>query len=144
MIHHEAIDILKRNWQASLSPPDRRPIPDWLHDHWVLPASYAQPGRFDINTSRHLVAPFLAFQNDFTREISCMAAIQTGKTLVAEGCITWALSNSPGPTMWTFQTDDDATEHCNQRFMAALKSVQKIRDMLRYFARARNEDSNEV
>lgn len=130
MIHHEAFATLDRSWRISLAPPDRRPIPDWLHEHWVLPASYAQPGRFDIATSRYLIDPFTAFQDDAVREITCMAPIQTGKTLLAEGCITWALCNAPGPIMWTFQTDADASEHCNQRFMAALKAVPQVRAML--------------
>ena len=118
------------SWRVGWKKPDRRPIPDWLHDNWVLPAAYAQPGRFDISTSRHLVAPFEAIQADHVREVSLMGAIQTGKTLVVEGAIGWAACNSPGPIMWTLQTDEDAREHCNQRFMEALKSIRQIREML--------------
>lgn len=105
-------------------------MPEWLHDNWVLPASYAQPGRFDVTPSRHLVAPFAAIQSDTVREVSLMGAIQTGKTLVVEGAIGWAACNSPGPIMWTLQTDEDAREHCNQRFMEALKSIRQVRDMM--------------
>lgn len=117
-------------WRAGWKRPDRRPIYDWLHDHWVLPASYAQPGRFDVSTSRHLIAPFDAIQSDAVREVSLAGAIQTGKTLVVEGAATWATCNSPGPMMWTLQTDEDAREHCNQRFMEAYKGVPAIREML--------------
>lgn len=117
-------------WRVGWRKPDRRAIPEWLHDHWVLPASYAQPGRFDVNTSRHLIAPFEAIQADHVREVSLMGAIQTGKTLIVEGAIGWAACNSPGPIMWTLQTDEDAREHCNQRFMEALKSIRQIREML--------------
>lgn len=116
--------------RGAMKPSDRRSIPDWLHDHWNLPASYAQPGRFDVTTSRHLIAPFEAIQSDHVREVSLMGAIQTGKTLVVEGAIGWAACNSPGPIMWTLQTDEDAREHCNQRFMEALKSIRQIREML--------------
>lgn len=119
-----------QTWRAGWKRPDRRPIYEWLHDHWVLPSSYAQPGRFDVTTSRHLIAPFDAIQSDEVREVSLAGAIQTGKTLVVEGAITWATVNSPGPIMWTLQTDDDAREHCNQRFMEAYKNVKQIRDML--------------
>ena len=118
------------SWRAGWRKPDRRPIYDWLHDHWVLPASYAQPGRFDVSTSRHLIAPFDAIQADHVREVSIAGAIQTGKTLIVEGAATWATCNSPGPMMWTLQTDEDAREHCNQRFMEAYKTVPQIRDML--------------
>jgi hypothetical protein len=118
------------SWRAGWKKPDRRPIHLWAHDHVVLPASYAQPGRFDISTSRHLIAPLEAIQDDKVREVSNMGAIQTGKSLLSEVAIAWAICNSPGPIMLTMQTDDDAREHCNQRFMEMLKSVQHIRDML--------------
>lgn len=59
-----------------------------------------------------------------------MGAIQTGKSLLSEIAIAWAICNSPGPIMLTMQTDEDAREHCNQRFMAMLKSVPQIRAML--------------
>jgi len=119
-----------QTWRAGWKKPDRRPIHEWLHDHWVLPASYAQPGRFDVSTSRHLIAPFDAIQSDGVREVSLAGAIQTGKTLVVEGAATWATCNSPGPMMWTLQTDEDAREHCNQRFMEAYRTVPQIRAML--------------
>jgi hypothetical protein len=119
-----------QTWRAGWRTPDRRKIYDWLHDHWVLPASYAQPGRFDVSTSRHLIKPFDAIQSDGVREVTCAGAIQTGKTLLVEGAATWATCNSPGPIMWTLQTDEDAKEHCNQRFMEAYTSVKQIRDMM--------------
>lgn len=119
-----------QSWRLGWRKPDRRPIPEWLHDHWVLPSAYAQPGRFDVSTSRHLIKPFEAIQADHVREVSMLAAIQTAKTLVVEGAIAWAACNSPGPIMWTLQTDEDAREHCSQRFMEALKSVRQIREML--------------
>lgn len=119
-----------QTWRAGWKKPDRRPIYEWLHDHWILPASYAQPGRFDVSTSRHLIAPFDAIQADHIREVSLAGAIQTGKTLVVEGAATWATCNSPGPMMWTLQTDEDAREHCNQRFMEAYRTVPQIREML--------------
>lgn len=117
-------------WRLGWQKPDRRKIYEWAHDHVTLPASYAQPGRFDIRTSRHMIGPFEAVQADHIREASWCGAIQTGKSLISEICIAWAACNSPGPTMWTMQSDDDAKEHCNQRFMEMLKGVRQIRDMM--------------
>ncbi len=118
------------SWRVGWKKPDRRPIYEWAHDHVVLPTAYAQPGRFDVSTSRHLIGPFEAVQNDAVREATWMGAIQTGKSLVSEISIAWAICNSPGPIMLTMQTDEDAREHCNQRFMEMLKSVRDIREML--------------
>ena len=117
-------------WRSGWRKPDRRSIPDWAHDNLFLPPAYAQPGRFDVSTSRHMLAPFAAVQDDRVREASWCGAIQTGKSLIVEASIAWAICNSPGPIMWTMQTDDDAREHCNQRFMEALKSVAQVRAIL--------------
>lgn len=95
-----------------------------------LPPAYAQPGRFDVATSRHLIGPFEAVQSDAVREASWAGAIQTGKSLVAELSVAWAICNQPGPVMWTMQTDDDAKEHCNQRFNEMLRSIAHIRELL--------------
>lgn len=118
------------SWRSGWRKPDRRPIWEWAHDNVTLPASYAQPGRFDASTSRHFLAPIAAIQNDTVREVTCMGAIQTGKSLISEIAIAWALCNSPGPTMLTMQTDDDAREHCNQRFFELLKNVPGIKAIL--------------
>lgn len=117
-------------WRVGWKKPDRRPIYHWLKENWILPPSYAQPGPFDITTSRHLIRPFNAVQADHIREASCCGAIQTGKTLWVEGSAVWATCMSPGPIMWTLQTDDDAKEHCEQRFMEAYRSVPQIKAML--------------
>lgn len=118
------------SWRAGWKKPDRRKIWQWAHDHVILPPAYAQPGRFDVSTSRHLIGPLEAIQDDAVREASWCGAIQTGKSLAVEIGIAWALCNSPGPAMWTMQTDDDAREHCNQRFMEMLRSIAQIRGML--------------
>lgn len=118
------------SWRAGWKKPDRRPIWDWAHDNVYLPPSYAQPGRFDVSTSRHLMGPLAAIQDDAVREATWMGAIQTGKSLASEIGIMWEICNSPGPTMLTMQTDEDAREHCNQRFFEALKSVPGIRAIL--------------
>lgn len=118
------------SWHAGWKKPDRRPIDIWAHDNVILPASYAQPGRFDVSTSRHLIGPLQAIQDDAVREASWYGAIQTGKTLAAEVGLMWATCNSPGPMMWTLQTDEDADEHCNERFMEAYKGVPDIALML--------------
>lgn len=121
---------LEKAWRNGWQRPDRRPIYEWAHDHVTLPPSYAQPGRFDVGSSRHLVKPFDAIQSDGVREVTCAGAIQTGKTLLVEISTMWAACNSPGPIMWTLQTDDDAKQHCNERYMEAMKSVPQIRNML--------------
>ncbi len=117
-------------WRAGWQKPDRRPLWEWAFSDVDLPATYAQPGHFDVRSSRYLIGPFAAFQNDLVREITCLGAIQTAKSLWLEICTAYALANSPGPMSFTMQTDDDAKEHCEQRFFPMLKNVPRIRAML--------------
>ena len=85
-------------WRVGWRQPDRRPIWAWAHDNVILPAAYAQPGRFDVQGSRHLIGPLNAIQDDHVREASWCGAIQTGKSLASEIGIAWAIANSPGPS----------------------------------------------
>jgi hypothetical protein len=117
-------------WLGSWQAPDRRPIYEWAHDTVTLPPAYAQEGRFSVASSRHLIEPLDAICDPTVRESTMAAAIQTGKTLVVELGILWALANAPGPVMWTLQTDDDAKEHWKQRFFALLKACPSVAAML--------------
>ncbi len=122
--------LLEKSWRLGWRKPDRRPIADWAYDNIYLPPAYAQPGRLDFKTSRHCLKPLAAVQSDAIREASWCGAIQTGKSLIVEAALAWAACNSPGPIMWTMQTDEDAKEQCNQRTMEMLMSVPQIRAML--------------
>lgn len=99
-------------WQGGWRAPDRRPIYEWAFDHIELPVGvYAIAGRFQVQQSRYLMAPFDAIQDMLVREVNICGAIQTGKTLIADIATSWIMVNDPGPIMWTFQADEDAKEH---------------------------------
>jgi len=64
------------------------------------------------------------------REVNILKAIQTGGTLVSELSTLWVIGNDPGPIMWTFQSDEDAKEHCKSRWNPLLQSVECLRPLM--------------
>lgn len=113
-------------WRAGWALPDRRPIWDWARDNVKLGGGYARQGAFDIRTCRHLEAPFAAVQADQVREITCRAAIQTLKTLFVEITSLWAITNEPGPIMWTQQDDASAKEHVKGRYRGLMMKCEPV------------------
>lgn len=126
----QTLDFPTPGWCASWRKPDRRPIYEWATDHVTLPPSYPPGGKFAIGPNRHLIEPFEAAQDPKVREVTCAAAVQTGKTLWIEVCGMWFMVNDPGPGMWTLQTDSDAKQHWKERYFELLKSTPAIRAML--------------
>ena len=116
-------------WKIGFTKPERMPIDEWLR-RVSLGAGYAIQGPFRAETSRYLIEPLRCIQSDEVREVSVLAAVQTGKTLVAEMGIAWSTVNAPGATMWTMQSDEDAKEHCEGRFNALLRTVPEISALL--------------
>lgn len=117
-------------WRSGCALPDRRPVQDWARDHVKLGGGYARQGSFDIRTCRHLEQPFAAVQDDHVREITCRAAIQTLKTLFVEITSLWAITNEPGPMMWTQQDDDSAKEHTKGRYRGLLRNCEPVSRIL--------------
>lgn len=111
------LSALARNYRQGWRVPDRRPIYEWARENVILPSggTYAIPGRFDVGYSTHLVDVFHAFADLHTRQINILKAIQTGGSLGADVFFQWIYGNSPGPTLWSFQSDDDAMEHFTSR-----------------------------
>lgn len=117
-------------WKRGWALPDRRPVYDWARDFVHLGGGYARQGSFDIRTCRHLLEPFEAVADERVREVTCRAAIQTLKTLFVEICSLWAISNEPGPIMWTQQDDESAAEHVKGRYRNLLKGCEPVARLL--------------
>lgn len=117
-------------WRNGWAKVDRREIYEWAKDHVVLPSSYAQPGPFDVSTSRYMIEPFHAIKDHTVRQVDIRKAIQTAGTLVVEVSILYFLANAPGPMMWTQQDDASAKEHCKGRFNALMKRCPPVRALI--------------
>jgi hypothetical protein len=113
-------------WQRTLIPPDTREIYDWVAQEGELPSSYAMPGRFDPDSAPFIKEPLEALRSAAVREVVDMSSIQSLKTLEGEMWLAHSIANNPGATQWLQNTDEEAKEHAQERFLDFLLSFAPI------------------
>lgn len=113
-----------------LPQPDRSRIYDWARKHVELPESYAMPGKFNVRLSPWLIDIFDALQDDAVRTVTVSAAIQSGKTLIADVWVPWLIVNQPGPISWTMHTDDMVERHAKSRLNPILERCEPVARLL--------------
>lgn len=117
-------------WAKAFSPPDRRSIIDWGGEKVTLPPVLAKSGRFEVEGSRHFIAPFQAIRHDRVRGIRILAPVRGGKTLIVDVSVPWGIVNDNASVLWVMQDKDIAADHAETRQMPILLSVPEIRPML--------------
>lgn len=114
--------FIAHTWFDAFRKPDRRPIYDWAHDNITqLPAVYGDRRQFSVTGSRHFIAPFHAIQSPRIHEISVLAPVRSGKTLLADISIPWFIAEEHASVLWVLQTDDVAKEHAELRLWPILE-----------------------
>ena len=127
VMHPEIIKSFRRG----IRYPDLRSSYDWAREHVHLhPGGYAISGKFEVSTSRHLIAPLEALDDPRVPVVNILKATQTGGTLIADIKVLHWLANHPGPTLWNFNTESVAEQHAASRFMVALRNCAVIRPLL--------------
>lgn len=119
-------DPLLAAFSAGWEPPDSRPIVEWAKENIYLPLAYAIPGPFRPDTSRHILDPFAALEDDSRRMVNILKATQTFGTGIADIWVPWTLDNCPGPTMWNWNSDTLATQHAETRAMPVIRGVKRL------------------
>jgi phage terminase large subunit GpA-like protein len=122
-------DVIQQAWSNAFAARDRRPIPDWAHDHVWLSPPITRTGRFDVSSSRHFVEIFDALKNDYRREVNILKPVRGGGSLIGDVLVLWAMVNDPGPYMELFQTDRVAAEHAEARLMPNFRNCRLTADL---------------
>ena len=106
-------------------------IYDWARKNISLPPGvYAEPGPFNVHKSRYLIEPFHAIKDNGTRVVICNAAVQTGKSLLADISIPYFVLHKPGPIQFSQATDEMVKNHINNRLYPLLQSCKPLRSIL--------------
>lgn len=132
MSEKQAIDWTARRdrWRAP-SPPDRRPIYEWVRDNLEeLPEVYAIRGRFDVRNSPWLIEPFHSMQDPRIRRTSVLKAVQSAGTLLAELTTLWRIVNDPGPMTFTTQSDEMAALEAKTRLWPLMERCPAVARLL--------------
>lgn len=110
---------------AAMKPPSNLDVVDWACKYVKLPQSARSP-QFDIDSTPWLRWPMQQIADDENKEVVLMAPVGSGKTTMLEGVLPWIICEEPGPTLVTFQTDNDARDWVDTRFHPSLKLNEKI------------------
>lgn len=123
------IQELKDSHHRGWTLPFRGAIYEYARD-LDLQNGYAIKGSFDINRSKYLIAPFNAVLNPNVRECIFLAAVQTGKSLIADLAVPYWIEHDPGDSLWLLQDDKFASTYMEGRFLPLLRRTKSIRPWL--------------
>lgn len=121
-------NIMLEAFADAMRPPSRLSAPEWCSKNVKLPHSARSP-QFDISATPWLREPMLDISDNDNKEVVIVAPVGSGKTTLFEGLIPWIISEEPGPTLVTFQTDDDAKQWAETRLQPSLKMCDPIKGL---------------
>lgn len=123
--------MIAEAWKGIWKKPDRRQIYEWAAENVYLPAGvYTRPGDFDVQGSRHFIAPFEALHNDLVHQASVRWPVRFGKTLLADVWLQSVVARDPGPFMWNLCTGTLAKRHAPTRVIPVMKACPPVKELL--------------
>ncbi|HWL53857.1 MAG TPA: terminase gpA endonuclease subunit [Chthoniobacteraceae bacterium] len=117
--------VLEKARRSSYAPRDRRTLEQWAKGV-KLPSAYAINGPFDLSISPWLRRQWEALDDPLVREVTCVAAVRTGKTLGADLFFAKEIATNSVPMMFNIGNEDDAKEHAKTRFLPLLRSIPSV------------------
>lgn len=112
---------------ASILPPDRRPIPEWIADNRILPRGSAEEGRKKVSRTPAIAPVYHWFRDPFIREIVVLKSAQIGYTDAMVDLILWVAVNDPSPTAIFFADQNTAKKMMRARIRPALEGIGLIK-----------------
>lgn len=119
----EILDAIRSGW----SLPFRGEIYEYAANIELPRSGYAKPGPFRVSESKYLIEPFKALHNPAIRQVIGLAAVQTGKSLLADLWVPYIIEHDPGPTLWLMQDDDFIIKFQADRFMPIMRNTPSLR-----------------
>jgi hypothetical protein len=86
-------------------------------------------GRFDLSGSQHFVAPLNSIGSDRVREVNIMAPPRSGKTLLPDVSVPWAVACDSASVLWVFQDEANAKLHGELRAHPIIKSCPQLKSI---------------
>ena len=87
------------------------------------------PGNFKSANSPWVRDVMEAMTNPDIRTVSIIAPVQSSKTLGAELCLCYIISNFPGPCLWLSQTDADAKDEAESRLHKLFEECPEVKKL---------------
>lgn len=105
-------------------------IISWAERNINLSSAHGESGPLRLSRSKYLIEPLLALSDRQVSQVVCQAAVQTGKTLIAEVFLLWSLINRPGSIQWFAQTDTKSEEVMLSRIKPMMLACKDLMPLL--------------
>lgn len=109
-------------------PPSELAPPEWISQNVKL-ANSERSNKFDITQTEWLRKPLMALANPNINQVVFYAPTGCGKSTMAEGLISWAVTERPGPFLYMSQTNATSKTWKETRLDFALKSCDYVRKL---------------
>ena len=103
-------------------------IVEWAEEKIVLPSWEPRPGPLRLETYQKGILS--EYQNPLTRQISLMMCTQSGKTLMTQVIIGFAIENDPQPMMWVGASKEDVKKFIQGKLEPLVDSAESVRELV--------------
>lgn len=84
-------------------------------------------GRFDMNLTPYLIQPLKTLANYDIENVFIIGPTQSGKTVIAQTCVAWAIDQDPGPMLYTYPDELTAEKALDKKIGGMIKSTPFLR-----------------
>lgn len=109
---------------------DTSDIHEWAEKNIVLAGQFNPTGPFKTSLSPYIIEPLRAIKDHGVREVVCLAATQTAKSIILMLSSMWFLINRPLPMMYIMQNNDQANSLFVSRLLPTMRASRVMADLL--------------
>lgn len=107
-------------------PPKRQKISLWAGEHFELPETSAEPGKWHPNRAPYQVGILDAISEPGVQKVSLMCSAQIGKTIILLIIICYLIDLDPCSMMMTQPTTDMAEIFSKEKLSSAITNVKPV------------------
>ena len=128
-------DFIRRTIFSQFQPRQKISVVEWCKKHVRMPYSAIQE-RFDLDRARYIELPLeygggnQILNGSRVWMTTVIGAVQSSKSTLEEALACYFISQDPGPMMWNFQTNDDASEAAKMRLMSLFYATEPVAKLL--------------
>jgi phage terminase large subunit GpA-like protein len=121
----DAETLVKQAFKEFL-PPKRQKISDWAGEHFELPETSAEPGKWHQDRAPYQVGILDAISEPGVQKVSLMCSAQIGKTIILLIIICYLIDLDPCSMMMTQPTTDMAEMFSKEKLSSAITNVKPV------------------
>ena len=119
---HELLQSAMENFQ----PPPRIKVSEWAQQHYELPETSAEPGRWNPSRAPYQSGIMDALNEEGIQKVSIMCCAQVGKTIILLAIICYLIDLDPCSMLMTFPSVDAAEIFSKEKLASAIANVKPV------------------